>query len=147
MQDLSAASILSLFGFDIIQLHLLLSKRRKTDSFEPVSASTQWIGLSSAWDTDFWSRHSGTMIEAHSAVRTAVVVSENHMFLLWKRSCVKDCLDNTGEETRNLQQLWFISVIKPLHDAPTLVGCLLMSHVHSVYMSDSLREGTKREVV
>lgn len=45
MQDLSAASILSLFGFDIIQLHLLLSKRRKTDSFEPVSACTQWIGL------------------------------------------------------------------------------------------------------
>ncbi|XP_033144706.1 uncharacterized protein LOC117133005 [Brassica rapa] len=100
-----AVETLSQFGFGIVQLCLMSNivtwRRHETDSFEPVSACRQWSGLSSEfWDTDLWSRHSGTMTEAYGAVRTAVVMSENHMLLLlsnlWRQSCVKGCLATQG---------------------------------------------------
>ncbi|KAG2299902.1 hypothetical protein Bca52824_036374 [Brassica carinata] len=90
-------AILSHFVFGIVQLCLMSNRvtwrRHKTDNFEPVSACTQWIGLSSnSWDTDLWRRHFGTVIEAHGAVTTEVVLSESHRLLLlfkvWRRSYV-----------------------------------------------------------
>ncbi|KAG2314955.1 hypothetical protein Bca52824_018077 [Brassica carinata] len=72
---------LSHFVFGIVQLCLMSNRvtwrRHKTDNFESVSACMQWIGLSSnSWDTDLWRRHFGTVIEAHGAVTTEVVLAK-----------------------------------------------------------------------
>lgn len=102
VSDLTFEGNLSQFGFGMVQLCFMSNRemwmRHKTDFLQPASACRQWSGLSSeSWDTDLWSRNFGTMIETHGAVSTVVVRSENHMVLLlfnlWRRSCVKGCLD------------------------------------------------------
>lgn len=91
----AAVSILLLFGFNIVLLHLL-RKGNKTDSLQTVSELEQWSGLSSELgDTDLWRRYSGNMIEAHSDVSTAVILRDNYMSLLlcnlMRLACVKGC--------------------------------------------------------